>query len=258
MAMTPGRLVTDPDHPPPSAGPSAARDGAAVLLAASFPTLSAWLYFVALAADPAAGVNRPMQAAYFGGKLVQFGLPVLYLLLYDPAALRGFSLRPRGLAAGVAFGLAVAAATLALSEALLAAGLLSGLPDALRGKVGQLGLLSPAGFAALAAFLALAHSGLEEAYWRGFVHGRLRRLVPPVPAAALSSLGFMAHHVVLLAVYLPGRFWAVAVPLSLCVAVGGAFWAWLYDRTGSLAGPWASHALVDAVLMAVGYRLIFG
>ena len=32
-------------------------------------------------------------------------------------------------------------------------------------------------------------------------------------------------------------------------------WAWLYERTGHLAGPWISHALADAALMWVGYQM---
>ena len=41
------------------------------------------------------------------------------------------------------------------------------------------------------------------------------------------------------------------------VAVGGAFWAWLFQRTGSLVAVWWSHVLIDAALMAIGYDLLF-
>jgi membrane protease YdiL (CAAX protease family) len=34
------------------------------------------------------------------------------------------------------------------------------------------------------------------------------------------------------------------------------FWAWLYDRTGSLLGPWMSHLIIDAGIFWVGYELI--
>jgi membrane protease YdiL (CAAX protease family) len=44
--------------------------------------------------------------------------------------------------------------------------------------------------------------------------------------------------------------------LSLGVAVGGAVWARLYDRSGSLLGPWLSHLLVDAAIFFVGYELL--
>ena len=71
----------------------------------------------------------------------------------------------------------------------------------------------------------------------------------------ISSLGFMAHHVIVLGFYF-GWHSPWVYLLSLAVAIGGAFWAWLYDRTGSLAGPWLSHMLVDAGIFAVGYRMI--
>ena len=71
----------------------------------------------------------------------------------------------------------------------------------------------------------------------------------------MSSLGFLAHHVLVL-----GKFFGFANPatylLSACIAVGGAVWAWLYDRTGSLLGPWLSHMLVDAAIFAIGYDLV--
>ena len=41
------------------------------------------------------------------------------------------------------------------------------------------------------------------------------------------------------------------------VATGGAVWAWLYERTGSLWAAWLSHLLVDTAIMAVGYDLVF-
>ena len=60
---------------------------------------------------------------------------------------------------------------------------------------------------------------------------------------------------IVLGVFFPGRFWTAAAPLSLCVAVGGAAWAAVYQRSGSLLGPWLSHLIVDAAIMAVGYDL---
>ena len=40
------------------------------------------------------------------------------------------------------------------------------------------------------------------------------------------------------------------------VAVGGGVWCWIYQRSHSLLGPWLSHALIDAAIFVVGYRLI--
>jgi membrane protease YdiL (CAAX protease family) len=49
----------------------------------------------------------------------------------------------------------------------------------------------------------------------------------------------------------------MTVLLSAAVAIGGAIWAWLYQRTGSLVGSWICHAMVDVGIMAVGYDLVF-
>jgi membrane protease YdiL (CAAX protease family) len=67
----------------------------------------------------------------------------------------------------------------------------------------------------------------------------------------------MAHHVLVL-----GKYFGFDSPatwlFSSCVAVGGAVWAWLYNRTGSLLGPWLSHLLVDAAIFAIGFDLVRG
>src|SRR5262249_60465007 len=107
-------------------------------------------------------------------------------------------------------------------------------------------------------FLSVAHALLEEYYWRWFVFGRLRRLLTFIPAALLSSLAFMSHHVIILAMFFPGRFWQMAVPLSACVGMGGVVFAWLYERAGSIYAPWLCHVFIDAAVMAVGYDLVFG
>lgn len=109
-------------------------------------------------------------------------------------------------------------------------------------------------FIALGAFYAVFHSLLEEYYWRWFVFQRLQRLWALTPAIGLSSIAFMAHHVILMAVFFgwssPWTYF-----FSLSVAVGGAVWAWLYARSGSIYAPWLSHLLVDAAIFSIGYDL---
>jgi membrane protease YdiL (CAAX protease family) len=124
-------------------------------------------------------------------------------------------------------------------------------------KVAEFGLNAPAAFAGFAALIAVGHSLLEEYYWRWFIFGRLRRLVAVGTAALISSLAFMAFHVIDLAMLFPGRFLTLAFPLAVCVGIGGAAWCWLYQRTGSLAAPWLSHLIMDAAIFAVGYDLAF-
>ena len=71
---------------------------------------------------------------------------------------------------------------------------------------------------------------------------------------AVSSLAFTSHHVLVVGQYL-GRFGLLALAVSLVVTAAGLLWAWLYQRTGRLAGPWISHALADAVLMWIGFQM---
>jgi membrane protease YdiL (CAAX protease family) len=238
------------------------RDAWALVFAMVFPTLMAWTYFVALAAPASAGraaANPAIQAAYGVGKVIQFTFPLVYLGLYDRRSLRLARLQFRGLALGAGFGVLVAAAMLLLYHLTLADALIRmGTREQVRAKVEEFGAGAPGGFIALALFISVAHSLLEEYYWRWFVFGRLWRLLALGPAILFSSLAFMAHHVVVLYVYLPGHFFAAAVPFSLGVAAGGAVWAWLYARTGSIYAAWVSHLIVDAAIMAVGYDLLFG
>lgn len=238
------------------------RDAAALVFAMIYPTVMAWIYFVGLAnRSEAQGseANPAMQMAYSMGKLAQFIFPVVYLGVFDRGALRMKRPHLRGLLGAVLFGLAVAAGIVLLYDFLLRDLLNSiGTPERVRAKVTEFNAATPLGYLMLATFIAVAHSLLEEYYWRWFVFRRLSRHSSLALAIALSSLAFMAHHVVVLYVYLPGQFLTAAVPFSLCIAVGGAVWAWMYHRDGSIVSVWISHFFVDAGILFVGYRLIFG
>ena len=118
-----------------------------------------------------------------------------------------------------------------------------------------LGIGGPLSFVAWGCVISAVNSLLEEWYWRWFVFGAMRRLMPAAAAIVLSGLAFAAHHVVVLGCYFGWTSPATAA-FSLAVAVGGAVWAWMYDRHGSLLGPWLSHILVDAAIFAVGFSLI--
>jgi len=224
-----------------------------VVFAMLFPACATWLWFVAFAGAPS------MQLVYGISKAVQFGLPVAWF-----AAKRGREAQPRaadrtgaGTGAGIAFGLAAAGAILGAYGLVFRGGdLLGGAPAEIRQKVEQLGLATPLGYLGLATFYSVAHSGLEEYYWRWFVFGTLRRLVPPGAAVWLSAFAFTAHHVIVLWIYFRRAPWMVALA-SAAVAAGGAFWARLYDRSRSLRGPWLGHMLVDAALMAIGYDMLW-
>jgi len=243
------------------------REWSAVVFAMAFPTVMTWLYFVVLARpisrtpiedSSQSSANNWAQAAYAAGKAIQFSFPLLYLVLAEPTSLQPRRPHFKGIGLGIGFGLLVGVGMVALYSVGLENWLAgTGAATMIRLKIEEFNAASPGRYAALASFLAVAHSLLEEYYWRWFVFGRLRRLVSIPTAIALSSLAFMAHHVVVLGRFFPNDFWSAAVPLSLCIAMGGAFWAWLYNRSGSIYATWVSHLLVDAAIMAVGYDMVF-
>jgi CAAX protease family protein len=227
-----------------------------LVIAMVLPSIMSWVEFIIL---PGAGreKNLALQLTFGLGKVVQFSLPILYVWFWHRQELLLSRPSLRGLELGAAFGLLVGAGALALYFLWLKhAPALADTPARIHRWLTEFNLASPAGYIAMALFIAVLHSFLEEYYWRWFVFGWLRRYMPLVPALLLSSCAFMAHHVIVLSVYLEGYFWTAAVPFSLCVAGGGLVWAWLYHRCGSIYAPWISHLLVDLGLMGLGYDML--
>jgi membrane protease YdiL (CAAX protease family) len=122
-------------------------------------------------------------------------------------------------------------------------------------KVAGFGVDSVWKYALLGAFYSVFHSLLEEYYWRWFVFRQLRSVTAAAVAIVVSAIGFMSHHVIVLNAFFNEAPLLVGL-LSAAVAAGGVFWAWLYERTGSLFGPWLSHLLIDAGIFWIGYDLL--
>jgi uncharacterized protein len=227
----------------------------ALVIAAVLPSFMAWLYFFVLAGRP--GPDPIRQGAYGAGKLIQFAFPLVFVWFWQRGRPCPSWPRMTGLALGLGFGLAVAVGVFALYFGWLRdSSLLEGTPALLRRVLASFGVASGLRYLTLAIIYVAAHSLFEEYYYRWFLFGRMRAFLPMWLAVVLSSLVFTAHHVILLTAYLPGQFWTAVVPLSLCIAVGGGVWAWLYARTKSLYAPWLSHAIVDAALFAIGWNLL--
>ncbi len=241
------------------------------------PTAITWIYFDLLSASAAV----VQQVAYAVGKTIQFALPWWGWQLRkkestahvgDAAAaaepLPGASpVRARGdgmptrpdyrssLIWGLLTGLAIAGAALALYHWVLQpSGWMAGPTEQARAKLRETGLNSLPVFLVVALFYSLCHSGLEEYYWRWFVFRHLTLRWNLTMAVLVSSLGFMAHHVLVLARYF-GWGSPLTYGLALSVAVGGVIWSVLYRRFGTIAGPWLSHALVDAAIFAIAYEM---
>lgn len=223
----------------------------AVVFALVYPALFTWIYFLRMDGRSAA----VQQVVYIVGKTIQFGFPAVWLLLAERRRVRWKPPTRSAIAWGLTSGLLIGGAALAIyfgwlrsSEPFVA------MAAVVREKLFGMGLTSPAAIIAMSLFYSLIHSLLEEYYWRWFVFGRLREMIRAKGAIAISSLGFMAHHVILVFTYLP---WPWALLASVAVAIGGALWAWRYDRDGSLWAPWISHLLVDAAIFTIGFQMAF-
>ena len=188
---------------------------------------------------------------------MQFAFPAIWIVIVRRQKLQFAKPSTAGVAEGLSLGIAVLSGML-LSYFLWLkpAGYLAVAVEPIRAKAAAMGMGSPALLILAGVLYSSIHSLLEEYYWRWFLFGGLRRFMPVAAAVILSSLAFTAHHVILLAVYFGG--WSLAtIFFSLCVAVGGAAWAWIYHRSGSLLGPWLSHLLIDAGIFVVGYDLLW-
>lgn len=196
------------------------------------------------------------NAFYTGNKifLVAWPLFCVLLVLREPMIDRT---RPKRHAASMVPGTIFGALVVGLLFVLIRFSPLGGVLEANESKIAErihdLGVSE--NFLAFALFLSFIHAAMEEFYWRWFVFGQARRVMP-VPAAHLvAAAGFASHHVVVLSQFFPFG-WALA--LGACVGIGGAFWSWQADRYNSLLGPWFSHMLVDLGLMWVGWEALQG
>jgi membrane protease YdiL (CAAX protease family) len=237
--------------------PFSRTDGIILVIAVIFPFFLTLTYFVLLTGSPVI-----VQKIVYGiGKIFQFTLPVFWVgvICREPWLVRRWN--ARGFAEGIAFGIFIAVAMVLLYFFYL------GLPEQLLGKdtpaslaiitkMNGLGITNGQQFFLLGVFYSLIHSGLEEYYWRWFVFGRLRRGWSWFFAAIISSLGFTAHHILLL-----GTYFGYTSPFcwlgSLGVGVGGLYWAWLYKRSDSIWGAWIGHGFIDAAIFIIGFSICF-
>ncbi|MFN0055835.1 MAG: CPBP family intramembrane glutamic endopeptidase [Planctomycetales bacterium] len=227
------------------------RDWWAVGFSLVLPTAVTVVYFILLAGAPAAW----QQGAYVVGKLLQFGFPLVWFWYVQRRRIAWRGPRWRELFDGGLLGAAIVVAMLLLYFGWLKDAFPPEALARIRQKTQGIGVGTGARFAALGVFYAVGHSLLEEYYWRWFVFGQLRALTAFSVAAVVSAVGFMAHHVCVLADYF-GWMSPLTLFLSASVAIGGLLWAGLYQRHQSLYGVWLSHLLVDAGIFWVGYDLL--
>lgn len=186
------------------------------------------------------------------GKLWIFALPLWWTRRVERAPLHGLRPTSAGLGLGLVSGV--------IGSAAVIAGYHLGLkhwidPSALRGMAAANGLDSKPVFLAVAVYICVLNSLLEEYVWRWFVYRQCEVLAPRWVAVPLAAAGFTVHHTWILSTQFGPR---IAVVGSLAVFVAGVAWSWLFARTRSLGSGWASHFLIDVAVFVVGYRILFG
>jgi membrane protease YdiL (CAAX protease family) len=240
---------------------STPRNWLAAGVALGLPTLVTLVYFQWLRGADA----WVQQSAYGIGKAIQFTFPVIFVWLFyrEKFVFRKRTVLPvdssgrlNNFHYGLVFGVAVVVLMFSMYFLLIDRTDISlRLKSMVTEKITSIGMDSVWKYTAMGVFYAICHSFLEEYYWRWFVFDHLRMMTSALLANLISSLGFMAHHVVLLGFFF--GFWSPLTYLfSAAVGIGGVFWAWLYAREDGLFSPWISHMIVDSGIFLLGYFLV--
>ena len=220
--------------------------------AMTLPTIASIAYFVWLEG------TAWVAPVYLGAKALQFAGPLAVLTVLLAAAF-GPSRPGRSVALGLGTGIAGAGFTWLAYAVLFRGGEMAATAaGAITVKLADFHLDTLERYILAALLISFVHSWLEEVYWRAFVYGRLRRLTSSRWSHLVAAIGFAAHHVVVIGVYLGDTSILVLTLMSLPVVLGGVLWSLLYRATGNrLLAPWLSHVCLDLAIMAVGYELIF-
>ena len=218
----------------------------------ALPTVASLAYFVWLEG------TAWVAPVYLGAKALQFAGPVAALGALMAAAF-GPSRPGRSVALGLGTGVTGAALTWLAYTVLFRGGETAATAaEAITVKLADFHLDTLGRYIVAALLISLVHSWLEEVYWRAFVYGRLRRLTSSSWSHLVAALGFAAHHVVVIGVYIGDASVLLLTLMSLPVVLGGVLWSLIYRGTGNrLLAPWLSHVCLDLTIMAVGYDLIF-
>lgn len=180
-------------------------------------------------------------------------MPVLWLKIVDrektswsPPKLGGF---------GIAVALGIAISFAIFTAFAIACHLGAIQADKVAAAAARTGLNHLGTYIVGAIYWITLNSLAEEYVWRWFVFRKFEILIGGKLAVIAAALAFTAHHVIVLAAQFN---WQITLLGSLGVFTGGAVWSWLYLRYRSIWPGYVSHAIVDAAIFVIGWRLIFG
>jgi membrane protease YdiL (CAAX protease family) len=218
-----------------------------------FPTILTYIYFVILSSH-----SPELQKLVYGiGKSIQFSFPFIFSYLYLKDRFKIPSLKRKDLIIGGGVAIVLSAiAIIIFNYWVLNSNIIEIVRPAIIQKLNEANLTSKASFIAIAFFYSIIHSLMEEYYWRWFVFRNLNILLSNKVSLIISSIGFMSHHVIVIGIYF-GFESIFTYIFSAVVAMYGGFWAWLYEKSGTLYGAWLSHAIIDILIFYIGYQVVF-
>ena len=187
------------------------------------------------------------------GKLWLVLLPVVWLKFVDRGQLSWSPPKLGGFRTAVVLGLAIAVVIFAADAIASHLGVIH--QEKIAARAAQTGLNHFGVYLGSAMGWITLNSLMEEYVWRWFVFRKFEVLLGGKLAVPAAALAFTAHHVIVLAAQFD---WPIAVLGSCGVFIGGAAWSWLYLRYRSIWPGYVSHAIADAAIFIIGYRLIFG
>lgn len=191
------------------------------------------------------------KTVYFLCKLWILILPAIWLVKVEKGRLSLSPPRHGGFGFAVGSGLFIGAGIIA-AYGYLAASHIN--PSHLRALAAANGFDRVEIYLAFAAYFTFINAPLEEYVWRWFVFTRCETLLPRRAAVAVAAACFTLHHIIVLRSFLP---WSLTVLGACGVFIGGAVWSWCYLRYRSIWPGYVSHAIVDAAILAVGWKLLF-
>ncbi len=119
-------------------------------------------------------------------------------------------------------------------------------------KLTSLNLLSHYFMAGL--FISCVNSGLEEWFWRGFIHGQMNRLqFKSSTMVFCGGLMFGLHHYYTL---LPYFSHGVVLLFTFATMVAGAIWSFQRVRGWSLVDCYVGHIFSDIAIIFIGWLML--
>jgi membrane protease YdiL (CAAX protease family) len=101
--------------------------------------------------------------------------------------------------------------------------------------------------------LLIANPILEEVYWRGYMHEKLRKNGSSMYTICITATFYTLYHLLSVVPIFQGVYSIAAV---LPVLAAGLFWGYIREKTGSIAATIVGHGLSDLGIVCVYWFIV--